>query len=305
MSDTAAPTATPTTPAAAPASNDTSGGGNEPKATIRHTPVSASASASKVNQQAVAAGENVNRTQTTADPEPAVPDPKVPATDPLATAEPGPATLETPPPGFLHIESGNKVVDQVSQLLANQNFEGAQEIIAEIIDTQELTLTSKAALVAGLGADVANLVINQLETSVAAVKEAGTREGQRLKQVAMERFGGTDPEAVWEGIQEFARSSDAGLSQGERNTMNELLAAGGTKAELVINHLADKYEKSSKYTSVPYLMEGSAAGTVGFQPLSKAEYQQLIGPAIRENGEASTEVQALRNRRSISISRGY
>jgi hypothetical protein len=121
----------------------------------------------------------------------------------------------------------------------------------------------------------------------------------------MERFGGTDPDAVWQGIQDFAKSPEAGLSQGERNTMNELLQAGGYKAEMTISHLADKYEKSTQYSKVPQLMQGTAIGTSGFQPLSKAEYQQLIGPAIRESGEASTEVQTLRNRRSVSISRGY
>lgn len=271
--------------------------------TVRHSPVSSEASASRVNQQANAAGENLGEHSAAPEETAQVPG----TTDPLAPAaeSTGPATLETPPPGFLHIESGNKIVDQISQLLSNQQFEGAQDIINELMDTQELTLQSKADLVKGLGADVANLVISQLEASVAAVKEAGTKEGQRLKQVAMERFGGTDADAVWQGIQDFAKSPDSGMSQGERNVMNELLAAGGTKAELVINHLASIYEKSPQYTAAPQLMEGTAAGTTGFQPLSKAEYQQLIGPAIRESGEASPEVQALRNRRSVSISRGY
>jgi hypothetical protein len=272
--------------------------------TIRTSAVSADASASRVNQQAAAAGDALGGSAGDA-PVDGTTDPLAPATAAPVQSETGPATLETAPPGFLHIESGNKIVDQVSQLLANQNFAGAQDIITEIMDTQELTLTSKAELVKGLGADVANLVISQLESSVATVKEAGAKEGARLKEIAMHRFGGNDPDAVWKGIQDFAKSPESGLTQGERNTMNELLNAGGYKAEMTISHLADKYEKSSSYARVPELMEGTAIGTVGFQPLSKAEYQQQIGPAIGEHGEASTVVQALRNRRAVSISRGH
>jgi hypothetical protein len=267
---------------------------------MRSTPVSAASSASLTNQQAQAAsGENVDAI-------PVVNGSTDPLVEGAVQSQAGPATLDASDQvGFLHIQTGNKVVDQVSELLTNQNFGNAQAIITEIMDTQALSLASKAELVKGLGADVANLVINQLETSVATVREAGQKEGARLKQVAMERFGGTDADQVWQGIQDFAKSPDAGLTQGERNTMNELLSAGGTKAELVISHLADRYEKSSQYSRVPELMEGTAIGTTGFQPLSKAEYQSQIGPAIRESGEASKEVQALRNRRSVSISRGY
>jgi hypothetical protein len=128
--------------------------------TMRTTPVSASASASRVNQQATAAGENQvpagdQEVQGAADP-------LVPAGQAPVQTDSGPATLDAAPVGFLHIETGNKVVDQVSQLLTNQNFEGAQAIVTEIMDTQELSLMSKAELVKGLGADVANLVISQL-----------------------------------------------------------------------------------------------------------------------------------------------
>jgi hypothetical protein len=271
---------------------------------MRTTPVSAAASASRVNQQAVAAGEVIGTGAGDA-PVDGSSDPLATSTAPAVQSDNGPATLETAPVGFLHIETGNKIVDQVSQLLTSQNFGNAQAIITEIMDTQELSLTSKAELVKGLGADVANLVISQLETSVATVKEAGAKEGARLKQIAMERFGGNDPDLVWQGIQDFAKSPASGLTQGERNTMNELLSAGGYKAEMTISHLADKYEKSSVYSRPAELLEGTAIGTSGFQPLSKAEYQSQIGPAIRESGEASKEVQALRNRRSVSISRGY
>lgn len=278
-----------------------SGGAEQPTQQLSKSPVNSDSSSSKANQQATAAGEP---TGLHGDNKPAETPPPS-AAPPVAQPQDGGISLTPTAPSFLHVETGNKTIDQVATLLSNQQFEGAQGIIQEMMETQELSLTSKADLVKGLGADVAALVINQLETSVASVKEAGQREGARLKQFAQERFGGADAESTWAGLQRFAQSPQAGLTQTDRKVFNELLAKGGTEAELVIDALASKYEKSTGYTKAPTLMEGTSANTSSFQPLNKADYQSQIGPAVGKYGEASQEVQALRQRRAISISRGY
>jgi len=266
---------------------------------VTSSPVNAGAAASKANQQAAAAGENQglsNQDQAQAPAQEAPPSPE--AQIPQATEER--ASLE--PKRFK--PSGNEVIDQVTNLLYNKNFEGAEAIVQEVIDTQEMSLASKAKLVDEMGADVAQLIINNLENSVKAVREAGEKEGKRLKEYAFSKFGGADPEQTWAGLQQFAQA-DSSLSSDDRKAMNEMLSEGGIKAEMVIDSLFNKYQQSSGYTQKPELMQGDVGTQSGFQYMSKQEYQAQIGPAINKYGESSQEVQALRNRRAISMSRGY
>lgn len=261
------------------------------------SPVNSASAASKANQQAVAAGENQGLTNQ--DQAQSVVTPTQEGIAPETT--PTPATLETP----RFQSSGNETIDQVTNLLHNKSFDGANDIIAEVTNTQELSLASKAKLVDELGSDVAQLVINQLETSVAAVKEAGAAEGKRLKDYAFNKFGGNDPEETWTGLQQFAQGQTANLSTDDRKAMNEMLSAGGIKAELVIDSLYSKYKESDQYINRPKLMQGDETIRSNTNMVSKKEYQEQIGPAINKYGEASQEVQALRQRRSFSLAQGY
>ena len=149
------------------------------------------------------------------------------------------------------------------------------------------------------------MVINQLENSVAAVKEAGAVEGKRLKDYAFNKFGGNNPEETWSGLQQFAQSQSSNLSSEDRSAMNEMLSAGGIKAELVIDSLYSKYKDSDQYIERPALMQGDQATQSNVSMLSKKDYQSQIGPAIAKFGESSQEVTALRQRRQFSLLRGY
>lgn len=256
------------------------------------SPVNATSAASNANQQAAAAGENQGLTnQDNAPPPTDTPD--APSTPP---------SLDTP---RTYQPSGNEHIDQVTNLLNNANFDGAGDIITEVIGTQELSLTSKAKLVDELGNDVAQLVINQLESSVAAVREAGEAEGKRLKDYAFSKFGGNNSEETWAGLQQFARSESVNLSADDRKSMNEMLSAGGIKAELVIDSLFTKYKASDQYVDRPALMQGDMGTQNSNALLSKKEYQAQIGPAVNKFGENSQEVQALRQRRKFSLMKGY
>lgn len=260
------------------------------------SPVNSASAASNANQAAAAAGENQgltnqdNAKESTNDQQTIAPQ----ATD-------TPATLDTP----RFQPSGNAHIDQVTNLLYNSQFEGSDAVINEVVTNQELSLTSKAKLVDKLGADVAALVINQLETSVAAVKEAGAVEGKRLKDYAFDKFGGANPEETWTGLQQFAQGQTANLSAEDRKSMNEMLSAGGIKAELVIDSLYSKYKSSDSYIERPTLMQGDKTIQSSMVLVSKKEYQDQIGPAIQKYGESSQEVQGLRQRRSFSLQKGY
>ena len=148
------------------------------------------------------------------------------------------------------------------------------------------------------------MVINQLESTVAATKAAGEAEGKRLKEYAFGKLGGQDADSTWAALQQHVKA-DSSLSQEDRKVMNELLGEGGLKAEMVIDTLVNRYSKSADYQRAPTLMQGDVPTQGGFQPMSKKDYQEQIGPAVVKYGESSQEVQALRNRRAISMSRGY
>lgn len=256
------------------------------------SPVNATSAASKANQQAVAAGENHGLTNQDNAPQTELSAPEAQAAPQLNTGE-------------RFKPSGNEHIDQVTNLLYNANFEGSDSIIDEVVSTQELSLTSKAQLVDKLGADVAQLVINQLETSVQQVREAGAAEGKRLKDYAFQKFGGADPEETWAGLQQFAQSQSANISSEDRKAMNEMLSAGGIKAELVIDSLFSKYKESGNYIERPVLMQGDKTTQSNVSMVSRKEYQEQIGPAINKYGESSQEVQSLRQRRQFSLLRGY
>ena len=200
------------------------------------SPVNAQSASSKANQQAAAAGEAQglsNKDQAQQAPA------HTPPAEPTAQASEGQASLEAP----RYKQTGNQTIDQISSLLHNKQFDGSNDIIDEVIDNQELSLTSKAKLVDQLGADVAQLVINQLESSVAAEKQKGEQEGKRLKEYAYSKFGGSNPDETWAGLQQFAQS-DQSLSAEDRSAMNEMLSKGGKYAELVIDSLYSKYKES-------------------------------------------------------------
>lgn len=287
---TEAATAAPATTTPAPGSTS---GTPAPK-TLATSAVNATSSASAANQQAAAAGENLGMSsgdnQTQIQPAPTG-----------APATPEPASLVAPV-GFT--PSGNTTIDQIGTLLSNKNFDGAQAILSEVITQHELSLESKAKLVDEMGADVATLIISSLEKSVAEVKEKGAVEGARLKEYAFSKLGGNDADSTWARLQQHSQA-DVNMSQDDKKVMNELLGLGGLKAEMVIDNLISKYTSSSDFRKEPNLMQGDMPTAGGFNPLSKREYQAEIGPAVNKYGENSQEVQALRQRRSISMSRGY
>jgi hypothetical protein len=297
MTDT--PTATqataPTTAGSAPPT------GEQPTQKLGGSPVSAAAASSKANQQAAAAGEaqGLSNTDNATPPTPDTPETQT-STDTQTTPEP--ASL-TPKPRFEN--TGNQQIDQVASMLANSGLESADSLLNEVLTDKQLSLVSKAELVTEYGADVAKLIISQLENSVADMAKASEAEGQRLKDYTYKKIGGDNPDTTWAGLQEFAQSPAANLSADDKKVLNRMLSNGGLEAEMVIDSLLSKYQQNGGYTNPPNLMQGDTNYNSGFQPMSKAEYQREIGPAVVKYGESSQEVQALRNRRAISMSRGH
>ena len=197
-------------------------------------------------------------------------------------------------------KTGNESFDQVAALLNSKGVDNYADVLVEAA-SGELSLASKASLVDKLGADVAGLVMKQLDTEISAQRAVGDSEAQRLQSYADEKLG---VEGGWTALQEFVSSEESGYSAEDRAALNELLAAGGIKGEWAINEVSSKYAKSQGFTQVPNLLSGDGPTQAGFQPLSKTEYVAEMRDAQRKFGEGSREVEALRNRRSVSIQRG-
>ena len=248
--------------------------------------------------------------------EPVVPVEGAPVVEPVAPVVETPALLEEPavvvepvvaavavaPP----TPTGNAKFDQVAELLAAKNVVGYEAILSEAA-AGEISLTNKAALVEALGADVAQLVMGQLDTEITAQRATGAAEGSRLKEYASEKFGGTKEQAEesWTVLAAFAKSEASGLDTADRTALNKMLQSGGKQGEWAINQLHDLYKKSSGFQSVPSLISGDGPTQSSFTPLSRQDYQAQIGPAIRKFGEGSREVAALRNNRSVSKQRNF
>ena len=201
--------------------------------------------------------------------------------------------------------TGNETVDQVLEFLGSSGLQDVDGILEEVSTAQELSLASKARLIKELGPELASMVIGNLDRAVQDQREAGEAEGKRLKEYALAQFGGTDPDGVWEGAKRFANSPASGLSADDKKVMNELLGKGGPQAEMVIRDIAQRYKKYSGYQNQGDLMEGNTGSTSMFSPLTREQYQKDIGRMVKEYGESSREVMALRQKRAQSIKMGY
>jgi hypothetical protein len=212
-----------------------------------------------------------------------------------AEANPAPAEQQSSV-----LKTGNESFDQVAALLNSKGVDNYADVLVEAA-SGELSLASKASLVDKLGAEVAGLVMKQLDTEISAQRAIGESEAQRLQSYADEKLG---VEGGWTALQEFVASEESGYSAEDRAALNELLSAGGVKGEWAINEVSSKYAKSQGFTQVPNLLSGDGPTQAGFQPLSKTEYVSEMRKAQQQFGEGSREVEALRNRRAATLQRG-
>lgn len=275
----AAPTAPPV--AAKPADVAGTRGSDSPS-----SPVSAAAAASNEAQLAAAA-----------------------PVEPVAEEAPAPAELSLGEPSTKVqdkqvFQTGNDSFDQVAALLDSKGVPGYSDILVEAA-SGDLSLASKAALVDSLGAEVAGLVTKQLESEIASQRESGNAEAARLQDFVAESLGMEKGDAAWTGLRDFVLSEASGYTDADRTALNDMLAAGGVKAEWAIKEAIATFQKSQGFTQVPNLLSGDGPTQAGFQPLSKQDYVSEMRTAQSQFGEGSREVEALRNRRAASMQRGF
>ena len=243
-----------------------------------------------------------------------VPVPVVPAA-PVAVP-PGTVVPEVPTPevGVPKLDltvqpiqkTGNKTFDQIGQLLADKSVSNANEIMNEIADNGELSLTHRAALVEKLGDGIANLVITQLEAEVSTLTETASVERNRVLDYAATKFGEAGKGAdVWAAIQDFVKSPESGFSIDDRQAMTTLLDGGGMQAELVIDRIHSQWAQSTGYVQEADLIQGDTYTASQFEPMSKIEYAEQMRVVVQNYGYDSHQAESLRQKRAASLQRGY
>jgi hypothetical protein len=249
-----------------------------------NSPVSAAAAASAATQAALAAGEPVV---------------EAPAAAPVAEA-----LLSTP--ALTPQSTGNDTFDQVGKLLADKGVTNVNAILEEAA-AGEISLANQAALVEALGEGVAGLALRQLQAEMTTVTAAGKAEHIRIKEYAAKLFNESpeNAEEAWQVLNNFAASSESGLSDDDRDALNGMLVEGGSKANWAVNELRSRYEKSQGFSKAPNLVDGNRPNASGFVPMTKQEYQAEIAPAMQKFGQGSPEVNAIQQRRLASQRRGF
>jgi hypothetical protein len=190
--------------------------------------------------------------------------------------------------------------------MADKGVANYSDILVEAA-SGEVSFASKAALVDSMGAPLAELVLSQLNTEASNLQAANTAEATRLQNKAAEVFGFSEDRAadVWADIETFVKSPEAGLSDADRAAMNNMLKAGGIQGDMVIQDIAARFQKSQGFQKPANLLAGDGAPSTAFQPMTKQAYQAEMADAVKTFGYNSREAEALRNRRSASMQKGY
>ena len=87
--------------------------------------------------------------------------------------------------------------------------------------------------------------------------------------------------------------------------MNNMLKAGGIQGDMVIADIAARFQKSQGFQKPANLLAGDGAPSTAFVPMTKQAYQAEMADAVKTFGYNSREAEALRNRRSASMQKGY
>ena len=270
-------------PAAQPAPVQPAKPGMQPAPELAASPVNAQSAASDAAQAAIAAQQAAAEAA------------QAPA------AEPAPAAAQA----GASFNSGNDAFDQAGALLAEKGVANYAEILAAAAEGR-MSLSQKVQLTEKLGVNTAQMVVNSLEAEITRQEQvAAAAIGEAKAAVAKELGMGADQaDAAWAHLQEFVSSPESGLSDADRDLLNDMITAGGAKASMALRDVTTRLRQSPGFTQVPTLLSGDGPTQSGFQTLTKEQYQRDIQETVKKFGYNSPEAEALRNRRSMSIQRG-
>lgn len=202
-------------------------------------------------------------------------------------------------------ETGYDEFDAISKLMVEKGMKNASEIMEAFLDTGEISLEHKAAMIESLGEGVASMAFKQLEDTATALINEVRADTKKTLDYANEKFNGTDAKTTWAQIQAYVKSPESGFSESDLVAMNAMLEAGGLQAQLVIDKVYSVYTADKTVSQPGTLLEGDAGSSgVTFQPISRLEYTEAMNKAVRDFGEDSFQVKELNRRRTLTMRGG-
>lgn len=202
-------------------------------------------------------------------------------------------------------ETGVEAFDAVGKMLAEKKVANAQEILDNFVETGEVSLAHKAAMIEALGEGVASMAFKQLEDTANAMIAEAKKDSNESLDYANKLFNGEDAQTTWNQIKEYIRTPEAGFSEADIDQMNSMLAQGGLAAKLVFDKIHAVYNADSNNSNPGQLLEGDAGVNGGtFEPISRLEYTSQMRKAVNEFGEESFQVKELNRRRTLTMRQG-
>ena len=217
--------------------------------------------------------------QVTASPQPA-PQP-APDTAPAPQPEAAPAPVPAPQPEYT--ATGNKVLDAAAKVLLDKGLDPTA--LAQEIEQGGLSPQSKAAMDAALGADQSAILEATYVSETAKVKQSV----QQKLDTVHSAVGGQEE---WDAIVAWTQTPEAGLDEQAANDYNELLNAGGVKAQLAARALKEAYMSSPGFKEqnpTAVQPQGMVAPTPTVAPIARRQYVEERKKAVREGNAALVE----------------
>lgn len=227
---------------------------------------------------------------------PAAPVPQAPAAPvPNAPAAPAPAPTPAPAaplevvapvapaaPAFNVPKTGNNIFDSAISVVAEAGID-PNGVYKEFSETGTLTPESRKELVEKLG----EAKVATLEAAVQAEHAKETQAAEAKVHAVYEFLGGKDGrqagEKLWGEIAAWTKTAASGLSQEAAAEYNDMLAAGGVRAQLAAKALKEAYMSSPGFTQPANTLQGDTpAAPAAIETISRVKYVEEKGKAMRE-----------------------
>ena len=222
-----------------------------------------------------------------------------PAAPAPATAEPAPAPEPAAP-----VPTGVPELDSVANVLAGAGVKDVNAAISELAEKGELSLETKARMMAEGDPAVVNMAIAQGEAHIKGVKDTRAAEGAQIREHAAKALGATaeNAEQVWAQVGETLMSE--AFTDSERAALNSMLSSADT-GKFAVDTIVARMQAQPGFVQQAELLGGTVPSANGFEPLTKTDYQSQMAEAQAKYGEGSPQVNALRQRREVSLRRGF
>ena len=199
--------------------------------------------------------------------------------------------------------------DKLRNLLVEAKLDVAEVGKAIRENSGKVDLDTALALKEQHGAEIAGLIINQLEHAAGALQAKQEARDQEVYAQVAEAFKDVTQQSGEETWKELAAWSKDNVSNENRAEINKLLQQGGLGAKLAVQDLVAAFKESQDAQEVQpaQLLDGDGVkNTVVGGTLTKAEYTKQLQELMNNGHDYNTspQVAELNKRRMLSMRQG-